>query len=664
MSQNQQVLSSIESMASLLNSYHPKEQDYKVKAERMAETASLISDTLLALELNGIPENQTKETNQLTVTHDSAGQPFNTHHYSQQVRQANPLFQSAPFGIDDRPSQKKGDSNHLVANIGGSNSTPASTGAPTAHATVQAVPISSNSAGANFFKDEQPDFFSIQKAENSMTETSLPKPAIMPAIESNLKHHESQNIENLVYGDKEKLKNDISELRAALSLSNSELQKASHHIVSIQARCDSLQSQNQEFSMKISLQALEMTSVLAQNESLRKELNQDNSYQPGHISVELKALFDQNEMLRNENKKLLQQEREILEENVKLNDSRLQAKSSGHHFLQKEKLLLQLDERISWIQSKKVQLASSVPFSGAKQFDIYEGYASKLHEMISILGAEFTEKQILDICSGIITILGSSSCAILESFEEIAQLDARIDKVRLEGEKNRIEMELAAKDRTAHVAEEIQALQEDNMRLTNLLSLAKKELNFYKGVNEQGGTTAKLITVPDQVGDDNHKMAIEVYQLQNQKLSAHILKLENNIREWKGEYSMVHNELLESNDERRILESSIAELKRKITKSNENYQSERVKNTKAAALIESMNNSTPINRPDAQEIGVRKDADIEMLEQSIEGKMRHMNNSLQHSQVHPSTMKILSERQETSRELEELSDILQSNATS
>jgi predicted RNase H-like nuclease (RuvC/YqgF family) len=373
----------------------------------------------------------------------------------------------------------------------------------------------------------------------------------------------------------------IQQLEVSLSQSQTNSQKQAREIASLGAKVESLRNQNHELSMKSTRHANELKAVMEQNDILRQENRR-------HVEVEAQLRA-----------KLLAMSQPV-EPEVTIDPSTkvLQERTSQRALDLIGKLTFEIQ------RDKKY---------GRKVLEAFRDSLEISLKLVRTQSTNPTPKQIIHECNEMVILLENGLESGVKSFQDMNDLDCRIDRLikengevnqgyqrtihqlqeQLEGAKMEIETQgkkwSAKCDALTEKYKQVVLENEELIALQREVVLQNQELEKIAAKPEP----IPEVVVMNQGENDIFKKEKELYLEKIRELEAYIDSLQATIERWKNENSILQNESQKLSGQRKDLESQLVRKEQIINELEEFIEDERLKNDKAAELIKQLQSQTP-----------------------------------------------------------------------
>ncbi|KAI9005305.1 hypothetical protein BC832DRAFT_592431 [Gaertneriomyces semiglobifer] len=245
------------------------------------------------------------------------------------------------------------------------------------------------------------------------------------------------------------------------------------------------------FENSVLLQKLQTMS--AENNALQMRLSRH--------SVEMKSLLDQNDLLRRENKRLIDQDLSLKQRLMELQNRH----NSGEEYstlhlgtVDEERiktLVRQIDAEAERIRFKKYELASSGSVSFSLTATSPQSPLTHIDQILnsldtlrlSVLSVRLTpdRPKHLDMCADLLQVVSGSANAFLTSLMESAMLEEHVQRLRDSTAAIREEAERTVKEITSKFQEEVGDLEKENGALTADLETARTGLEKIKSALDE-----------------------------------------------------------------------------------------------------------------------------------------------------------------------------------
>ncbi|KAJ3184842.1 hypothetical protein HDU85_001521 [Gaertneriomyces sp. JEL0708] len=236
------------------------------------------------------------------------------------------------------------------------------------------------------------------------------------------------------------------------------------------------------FENSVLLQKLQAMS--AENNALQMRLSRH--------SVEMKSLLDQNDLLRRENKRLIDQDLSLKQRLMELQSRHNGGEEYSTLHLgavdedRIKALVRQIDAEAERIRFKKYELASSGSVSFSLTATSPQSPLTHIDQILnaldtlrlSVLSVRLTSDRPkhLDMCADLLQVVSGSANAFLTSLTESAMLEEHVQRLRDSTAAIREEAERTVKEITAKFQEEVGDLEKENGALTADLETAQTGL--------------------------------------------------------------------------------------------------------------------------------------------------------------------------------------------
>jgi hypothetical protein len=396
----------------------------------------------------------------------------------------------------------------------------------------------------------------------------------------------------------------IQQLEISLSQSQNVSQKQEREITTLSSKLESLRNQNQELSLKSTRHANELKAVMEQNDILRQE-NRRHLELEGQLRAKLLAMS------------------QPIEPEVTIDPSTkvLQERTSQRALDLVGKLTFEIQKDKNY---------------GRRVLEAFRDTLEVTLKLVRTQSSNPSPKQVTLEYQELINLLENGLESAVKSFQDMAELDGRIDRLikdnsevnhgyqltirqlqeQLEGTK--LELETQEKKWNAKcdaLAEKYKQVVLENEELIGL----QREIVL------QNQELEKIAARPDPIpevlvmNNGDTELFKKEKQLQLEKireLEAHIDTLQSAIEQWKTENSILQKDVQNLSAQRKDIESLLLRKEQMISELEESIEDERLKNDKAAELIKQLQNNQS-NHPQGDVPG-----DITRLEELLETQVQ------------------------------------------
>ena len=380
-----------------------------------------------------------------------------------------------------------------------------------------------------------------------------------------------------------------------------------------------------------------------------QQLQKSNFYLSTKVNaqqIEMKSLINHNDNLRNENKKMVEEEIRLLETIEKLKQSSVSPDLHiGHQTAPSPDLALR--ERVMHSVEMKIDYLGG-RFGEVKNSKLLKTYMGHMRNLKTLL---INDTNLFDACENLIEALFTTCLDSLDLNEESDGKDETIYRIHQENDQKRIEAEssLVLLEQTS--AKAIKSLQSENLGLAKKLEETFVHLENHLNRNnsfedeckalkvtneslkhslEQPGIPT-VITVPEYIGNEDLQVDLDNHQLKIGQLHKHIGKLDGIIISCNAENSQLRNDMQDQEREFLDVENQVSKLRILNGELRGKLEIETSLSQKAALLIQSLQQEvdkvrTNLNHPENE---------TQRLERAINEEIHAIKSSLTNSASEP-----------------------------
>ncbi|KAI8896382.1 hypothetical protein BC833DRAFT_103038 [Globomyces pollinis-pini] len=437
-------------------------------------------------------------------------------------------------------------------------------------------------------------------------------------------YHDSPQLGSVSLESKRK----IRELETEIATLKSKNIDSQHTITTLTSQCDKFKVRQHELEMKAS-----------------------------RHNIEMRSLLDQNNLLRTENRRLIDQEATLktkiigLAEKPDIKPIALDAADE----ISKERIVQRIDEELGWLAVKTHEVQAtkmdiSIQQKQKQQLDMFKEVCESLKKVLKNVETSPKVKGFLKLLEYLVKIICQTCGNCWDLIQGTNELDEKIEK--LHHDSGKVRKEAIEKIKRLNESHRQDVEERDHMN-SNLKSKLNALTEKYKQIlseheelikqndeliliNEELEMIAKrpdhppeVVLVPSNPDTYIHLNELEQLKLQNKDLQDHIEHLTITITNWKAENNSLQDMINQVKAKKNQLEKESLKQVKEIGEYESQINDEKLKNQKLTELIKSLQNQLQDLKTIPKANDYHKTILVNELEKTLESQITSIKEKTQ-----------------------------------